>query len=154
MTTMYFEDFQAGQVFETAARTITETDLTLFSMLTGDWNPVHADAEFARATPFGERLVHGAYGIGLAIGLLHPLGLFEKSVVAMLGISDWQFKKPILVGSTLRLRLSIVDTEPSRSGRKGRVGRYFELLDQTGDVVQAGRGDVLVLTRSAAEATP
>ncbi|SDE86934.1 MaoC/PaaZ C-terminal domain-containing protein [Rhodospira trueperi] len=151
-TTLYFEDFQPGQVFETVGRTITETDLTLFSMLTGDWNPIHADAEYARATRFGERLVHGAYGIGLAIGLMHPLGIFEKSAVAMLGIADWQFKKPILVGTTLRLRLNIVDTERGTSGRTGRVGRLLELLDHGGEVVQAGRSDVLVLTRAGAEA--
>lgn len=147
MTMMYFEDFEAGQVFETAGRTITETDLTLFSMLTGDWNPIHSDAEFAKTTRFGERLVHGVYGIGLAIGMMHGLGIFEKSAVAMLGIADWQFTKPILIGTTLRLRLTILDSEPGRSGRTGRIGRRFELLNEAGEVVQSGRSDVLVSTR-------
>jgi acyl dehydratase len=144
---MYFEDFEPGQTFETAGRTMTETDLTMFSMLTGDWNPIHADAEFAKTTRFGKRLVHGVFGIGLAIGMMHPLGIFENSAVAMLGISDWQFKKPILIGDTLRLRLSIIDAERGQSGRTGRVGRLFELLNQNGEVVQSGRSDVLVLTR-------
>src|SRR5690606_8993861 len=38
---LYFEDFHAGQAFESGARTITEADLTIFSMLSGDWNPIH-----------------------------------------------------------------------------------------------------------------
>jgi acyl dehydratase len=147
--TMFFEDFEAGQVFETAGRTITETDLTMFSMMTGDWNPIHADAEFAKTTRFGERLVHGVYGIGLAIGMMHGLGIFEKSAVALLGITDWRVKKPIVIGNTLRLRLSIVDTEIGRSGRTGRVGRLFELLNEKGEVVQAGRSDVLVSAKQS-----
>ncbi len=149
---MYFEDFEAGQCFETSGRTITETDLTMFSMLTGDWNAIHADADYARTTRYGERLVHGSFGIGLAIGLLHGLGVFEGTAVAMLGISDWRFEKPLLIGTTLHLRLSVIETEPGRTGKTGRVGRQFELIDGAGEVVQRGRSDVLVRTRAGAEA--
>lgn len=145
--TMYFEDFEPGQVFETVGRTITETDLTMFSMLTGDWHPIHADAEYAKSTRFGERLVHGVFGIALALGMMYPLGIFEESAVALLGITDWQFKRPIVVGNTLRMRLRILDKEPGSSGKVGRVGRWFELINEAGDIIQAGRGDALVLTR-------
>lgn len=150
--TMHFEDFAEGQVFETGGRTITETDLTMFSMLTGDWNAIHCDADFARSTRYGERLVHGSFGIGLAIGLMHGLGIFEGSAVAMLGISDWRFEKPILIGTTLRLRLTILDTETRGSGRTGRIGRRFELIDSDGGCVQSGRSDVLVTTRAGLSA--
>jgi len=149
MTTMFFNDFEPDQVFTTAGRTITETDLTMFSMLTGDWNPIHCDAEYAKATRFGERLVHGSFGIGLAIGMMHGLGIFETSAVAMLGIADWRFEKPILIGNTLHLRLTIIDKELGRSGRTGRIGRRFELINEKGEVVQFGRSDVLTLVRPA-----
>jgi len=145
--TMYFEDFEPGQVFETVGRTITETDLTTFSMLTSDWHPIHADVEYAKTTRFGERLVHGVFGIALALGMMYPLGIFEGSAVALLGITDWRFKRPIVVGNTLRMRLRILDKGPGRSGKVGRVGRWFELVNEAGDVVQAGRGDALVLAR-------
>ncbi len=148
MTTMYFEDFEPGQVFETGGRTITETDLTMFSMLTGDWNAIHSDAEFAKSTRFGERIVHGVFGIGLAIGLMHTLGIFEKSAVAMLGIADWKFHKPVFIGTTLRLKMTIIDKALGKSGNTGRVGRQFELIDQDGEVCHSGRSDVLVTTRS------
>lgn len=146
--TMYFEDFSPGQVFETGGRTITETDLTMFSMLTGDWNAIHSDADYARTTRYGERLVHGSFGIGLAIGLMHGLGIFEGSVVAMLGVSDWKFERPILIGMTLHLRLEVIDHEPGRTGSTGRIGRDFQLIDGAGALVQRGRSDVLVLTRA------
>lgn len=148
---LYFEDFEPGRTWRTHGRTLTETDLQTFSMLTGDWNPVHADAEYAKTTRYGERLLHGTFGIGLAIGMMHPLGIFDGTVIAMLGVENWRFLKPMTIGMTLTLELEIIDTEPGRSGRSGRVGRIFRLYDQTGEVVQEGRADVLVLTRAGLE---
>lgn len=148
-TTLYFEDFHRGQVFDSSGRTITETDLTMFSMLSGDWNPIHADAEFARDTRFGQRVVHGALGIALATGMLHQLGVFDKSAVAMMSLQNWTFTAPIFVGQTLRLRMEILETEPGTSRRVGRVNRRLQLIDQTGALIQEGTTDVLVLKRAA-----
>jgi len=150
MHSLYFEDFSPGQAFAAGGRTITEADLTMFSMLSGDWNPIHADAEFARGTRFGQRLVHGALGIAVCTGMLHQLGIFEKSVIAMLGLRNWNFLAPILVGDTVRLELEITSAEPGRSGRSGKIGRRFRLIRQDGAVVQEGESDVLVLTRAGA----
>ena len=152
MTTLYYDDFVPSQIFTSQGRTITETDLTMFSMLTGDWNPIHSDAEFAAASRFGQRLVHGAFGIGLGIGLMHSLGIFEKSAVALLGIDGWTFKEPVFVGDTLHLRLTILDKSLGGSGRTGRIGRRFELVNQHGRVAHEGRADVLVKVRDRAEA--
>jgi acyl dehydratase len=152
MRTYYFEDFEAGQSFESAGRTITEADLTLFSMISGDWNPIHADAEFARGTRYGQRVVHGALGIAIATGRLHELGIFERSAVAMIGLRNWTFREPMFVGDTVRLRLTILAKSLGRSGRSGRVERRFELLNQRDVVVQEGESDVLVLARDAGAA--
>jgi acyl dehydratase len=151
---LFFEDFAPGQSFESAGRTITEADLTLFSMLSGDWNPIHADAEFSRATRYGQRVVHGALGIAIATGMLHALGIFERSVVAMMGFRSWTFREPVFVGDTLRLRLTITEAELGKSGRSGRVGRRFQLLNQKDVVVQEGESDVLVLARAHAPESP
>ena len=152
MRSYFFEDFQADQSFESTGRTITETDLTLFSMLSGDWNPIHADAEFAKATRYGQRVVHGSLGIAIATGMLHELGIFERSAVAMLGLREWLFREPIFVGDTIRLQLTITETELGQSGRTGRVGRRFRLINQKDVIAQEGTSDVLVLTRGAASA--
>ncbi|MGA0565188.1 MaoC/PaaZ C-terminal domain-containing protein [Ancylobacter sp. VNQ12] len=145
---MHFEDFEVGQVFKTSGRTLTETDLQMFSMLTGDWNPIHSDAEFARASRFGERLLHGTLGVALCIGLLHPLGIFDGTAIAMLSIEKWQFRRPLLLNTTVHLELQIVEKEGGRTGKSGRIGRLFLLKDQHGDVLQEGRADVLVMTRA------
>ncbi|WP_343653472.1 MaoC/PaaZ C-terminal domain-containing protein [Herbaspirillum sp.] len=150
MPSLYLEDFQPGQRFTSGGRTLTETDLTMFSMLSGDWNPIHADAEFARHTRYGQRLVHGTLGIALCTGMLHQLGIFEHSVIAMLGLRQWEFKQPILVGDTLHLELEILTVEAGKSGRSGKLGRRFRLLNQRGEVAQEGDSEVLVLTREGA----
>ncbi|WP_020201293.1 MaoC/PaaZ C-terminal domain-containing protein [Cupriavidus sp. WS] len=146
----YFEDFEVGQVFESTARTVTETDLTMFSMLSGDWNPIHADAEFAAQSRYGQRVVHGTLGIAMATGMMHQLGIFERTVVAMMSLGTWRFVAPMLVGQTLHLRLGILEKEAGTSRRVGRINRSLQLLDQHGALVQDGVSDVLVLKRSAA----
>ncbi|MYN13122.1 dehydratase [Pusillimonas sp. TS35] len=151
MSTHYFEDFSPGQVFESGGRTLTETDLTFFSMLSGDWNPIHADAEYARGTRYGQRVVHGALGIAVSTGMLHELGIFHGSVIAMLGFRNWNFLAPLLVNDTIHLRLTILDATLGKSGRSGKVGRRFELINQRGEVAQEGESDVLVHTRHGAQ---
>lgn len=151
MTTYYLEDFAVGQVFESGGRTITETDLTFFSMLSGDWNPLHADAEFAKSTRYGQRVVHGTLGIAVSTGMLHELGIFHDSVIAMLGFRHWNFLAPLLVNDTIHLKLTIMAVEPGKSGNSGKLGRRFQLINQNGDIVQEGESDVLVLTRQGAQ---
>lgn len=154
MTTYYLEDFTAGQMFKSSGRTITETDLTLFSMVSGDWNPIHADIEFAKGTRYGERVVHGVLGIAIAIGKLHELGIFEHSAIAMLGLQDWNFLAPVLVGDTLHLELTITSVETGKSGRNGTLGRRFRLFNQKGQVVQEGQSKLLLLSRQGLPVTP
>jgi 3-hydroxybutyryl-CoA dehydratase len=55
----YLEDFAVGATFVTNARTITEADIVQFACLTGDFHPVHTNAEFAEASIFEQRVVHG-----------------------------------------------------------------------------------------------
>jgi acyl dehydratase len=147
---LFYHDFEPGQTFVSQGRTMTETDLTMFSMLTGDWNPVHSDAEFAKGTRFGQRLMHGAFGIGIAVGLMHTLGIFEESAIALLDVQEWRFLEPVYIGDTLHLRLSILDKSLGKSGNSGRIGRRFELINQQGRVAHSGRADVLVRVSRAA----
>lgn len=149
MHSRYFEDFQVGEQFTSTGRTVTEADLTLFNMLSGDWNPIHADVEFAAKTRFGQRLVHGAFGIALLTGFMHQMGVFETTAVAMMNLKEWTFKVPILIGQTLRLQMTIAELDPGQSARVGRLGRHLQLRDQHDQVVQEGFSDLLILKRPA-----
>lgn len=147
MKSYFYEDFEVGQVFLSGGRTITETDLTMFSMISGDWNPMHADMEFAKNTRFEQRVVHGVLGIAVSTGMMHELGIFQESVIAMLGYKRWEFRLPLFVNDTLHLKLTILNKSLGKSGNNGKLERSFQLINQNGEVVQEGESDVLVLTQ-------
>ncbi|MHA6616354.1 MaoC/PaaZ C-terminal domain-containing protein [Pseudonocardia sp. DLS-67] len=149
---MYFEDFAEGQAFTTPARTVTEADVVSFAAWTGDYNPIHTDAEFARTTRFGERLAHGLLGTSLCLGLMARTGIFEGSAVALLGIDGWTFRAPLLIGSTVHCRITIEGCRLTSRGDAGVVQRRFALVDQHGTTLQDGRMDVMVAVRPAGTA--
>jgi len=74
---LHFEDFEVGTETVTDSRTVTEADVFAFAGLSGDYNPLHVDAEFAKSTPFGERIAHGLLGLAIASGLTARTGAIE-----------------------------------------------------------------------------
>src|SRR5699024_8600760 len=141
---MYYEDFQSGQEFVTPARTITEADIVNFSVWTGDVNPIHTDAVFASKTRFGQRLGHGVLGIALCMGLMSRTNIFEGSALAMLGVENWKFLKPIFINDTVHVRISITNKRLTSNGQYGIIERQFELINQDDEVLQRGDSAVLV----------
>jgi acyl dehydratase len=135
---LYYEDLTEGQTFTSPARTVTETDLVSFAMLSGDWNPIHTNQEFAQETYYGKRVVHGVFGISMMTGLLDRTGLFDGSAIAMLGIKDWTFKGPIFVGDTIHFEMEIVSKRLTSKEDRGIVDRKFKLINQRGETVQEG----------------
>ncbi|WP_368496401.1 MaoC/PaaZ C-terminal domain-containing protein [Herbiconiux sp. A18JL235] len=146
----YFDDLEVGQVFVSPGKTVTETDVVMFAALTNDNNPVHTDIEFAAGTRYGQRVVHGLFGTSLSLGLIARTGVFEGSAVALLGIDAWRFVGPVFIGDTLTCTVEIVGTRLTSKGDTGVVERLVSLHNQRGELVQQGRLDLLVLTRSAA----
>jgi acyl dehydratase len=81
--------------------------------------------------------------------MLHELGIFHESAVAMMSLNQWKFVAPILVGDTLHLRLEITELGPGKSERVGRLGRRFVMLNQRDEIVQDGMSDLLIKKRAA-----
>ena len=139
----YFEEFDVGDAVETAARTITEADIVLFAGLSGDYNQLHTDAEFASGTFHGERIAHGLLGLSIASGLVSQTGFAEGTVEAFTGL-EWKFRAPIQIGDTIRARLEV-----RRKKGMARLGGGFVVFDvtvlnQRDEVVQKGTWTVLV----------
>ena len=67
---LWYEDFEVGSVVTTPARTVLEADIAMFAGLSGDYNPIHTDDEFAKQTEFGQRVAHGLLGLAIASGFL------------------------------------------------------------------------------------
>ena len=68
---MWFEDFTEGLTVTTKGRTITEADIINFAGVSGDFNPMHTDAEYVKGTHFGARVAHGALVFSIATGLAY-----------------------------------------------------------------------------------
>ena len=143
------EEFEVGQVDESRARTITETDVVTFSWVSGDVNPMHTDAVHSAKSPIGQRIAHGALGLSIATGLSAGLGYLEGTAVAALGIDEWKFLKPILFNDTVRLRATVVSARPSSKPDRGVLVRRMELVNQRDEIVQSGLMTTMVLTRAA-----
>lgn len=143
----YLEDFRVGEETVTAARTVTEADVVAFAGLSGDYNPIHTDAEFAATTPFGRRIAHGVLGLAVITGLAARTGMLDGTALAFLGIEDWRFTGPIFPGDTVHVRMKVIEARPSSKPGSGVLRRRMELVNQRGEVVQSGTFVTLVKAR-------
>lgn len=147
---LYFEDFEIGQKVVTAARTISEADIMAFAGLSGDWNPVHVDAEYARTAIFGERVAHGLLGLSIASGLAMQLGFLDRTVEAFTGL-DWKFRAPIKIGDTIFAEAEVKEKKLAPGGAGGFVEFNVAIKNQRGERVQRGTWMVVVKCKAKVE---
>ena len=115
MAGLYFEQFVVGHVFRHAVtRTVTETDNTLFCVMTLNMQPLHLDAHFAGKTEFGQRLVNSIFTLGLVIGI-SVTDTTLGTTIANLGMSDTRFPSPVFHGDTIRVETEVKSVRESRS---------------------------------------
>ncbi|QCQ22916.1 MaoC/PaaZ C-terminal domain-containing protein [Desulfoglaeba alkanexedens] len=143
----YFEEFREGQDFHTLGRTVTEADIVNFSCFSGDFNPLHTDAEFAAKQPFGGRIAHGMCGLSIASGLFVRLNLLEGSIVAFMGIKDWHFKAPIMLGDTIHVHARVAKKIQTSKPDRGIVEFYLAVLNQKDIVVMDGNFEIMMLKK-------
>jgi acyl dehydratase len=143
-TTMYFEDFEAGQTIISLGRTITEADVVTFACLSGDYSSMHTDADFAAHHPFGQRVAHGLLGMSIAVGLLLRMGFIEETSLGFRQIDGWKFSAPILLGDTIHAVVLVSQTRAVRRLEGGLVTLQVEIHNQAGKVVQQGNWIIMV----------
>ncbi|MBC7256160.1 MAG: MaoC family dehydratase N-terminal domain-containing protein [Chloroflexi bacterium] len=144
---LFVEDLTPGLEIESPGRTVAESDIMLFAGLSGDYNVIHTDAEFAKGTPYGERIAHGLLGLAIASGLAARSGALEGTVLAFTGL-EWKFKAPIKIGDTIRLRARVEKTRPLPSMGGGMVVLAVKVLNQRDEVVQSGTWSLLMKSRN------
>lgn len=151
---LYLEDLYVGQSWVTPARTITDADLVNFAGLSGDFNPLHTDEEFARRTQFGGRIFHGPGVFSVAIGLESRLGIKEGTAIAFLGMS-WSLRHPVRIGDTIRVEQRVAAVRPSRSKPdRGVVTFDVDVVNQTDEICHDGQWFVMFRTRVGDPASP
>ena len=140
---LFFEEFQIGDATESVGRTVTEADIVNFAGISGDYNLIHTDAEYAKSQLFGQRVAHGLLVLSIASGLAVRLGFMEGTVMAFRGL-EWRFAAPVFAGDTIRIRVTIEATRPMARVGGGLVTLKMEVFNQHDEVVNRGTWDVLV----------
>ncbi|SFR85282.1 MaoC family dehydratase [Sphingomonas jatrophae] len=136
MAGRFYDQWTVGdRLVHEIRRTVTETDNLLFSTMTHNPQPLHLDAEAAKASEFGQILVNGTFTFALMVGLSvgdTTLG----TLVANLGYDKLVMPKPVFIGDTLRAETEVTELKPSRSRPgAGIVTFTHRLLNQRDEVV-------------------
>lgn len=148
----YFEDFTVGQKMVTRGRTITEADIVNFGSLTGDFNPMHFDAEFMKSHAFGKRVAHGMLTLSYAVGQIYQLGILERTTLAFRGL-EAKFSAPVYIGDTLHVEIATTEKKEVRRMGGGWVTVEFKIINQGGMLVQSGTMTILMASKPGAEVT-
>ena len=130
----YYEDFSQGSVHESRGRTVTESDIVNFAGLSGDFVELHTNEEYARRSPFGRRIAHGALIFSISTGLMTQMNLINDTVLAFYGIDRLRFTGPVFIGDTVRVTKRVVEMSEKDAGR-GIVTFETQVLNQKDEPV-------------------
>lgn len=113
---MYLEDFKEGTTFVSGTKEVKEEDIQEFARLTGDYNRLHTDPDYAKNIGFGRGIVaHGLLTLSLGLGLWHSLDLTDGTILAFLGLERVSFLAPVYPGDKLQLFTEVGLVRESKS---------------------------------------
>jgi acyl dehydratase len=153
-TSLRADHLVPGFTFESPGRTITEADIVSFACLSGDFNRMHVDAEYAREGFYGQRIAHGLLVLSVLSGLTTQSAGYrtlEPFIVALKDITC-RFPRPTFIGDTIRVRVGVLERAASK--HPGRIAVTFrrEAINQRGEVVV--EADFRMVLKEALESTP
>jgi 3-hydroxybutyryl-CoA dehydratase len=129
-----FDEIRVGESAE-FAKTITEADIVIYAGLTGDFNPMHMNAEFAKKTHFGERVAHGP----ISLGLIAPvIGMQLPGPGCILLSLSGDFKAPVKIGDTVTARAEVAE----KLAEKKTIRLALSFTNQRGEEVISGEAVV------------
>jgi acyl dehydratase len=146
---LYLDEFEIGKTLTTRGRTVGEGDISVFAGLVGDYNPLHVDEEFSRATRFGGRIAHGPLTMSMAIGLVSQLNLIDGTALGLLNLA-WDFKGPVKIGDTITARVTAMEKRAAKNPGSGVLSLRIEVTNQRQEVVQVGTAMLLMKRRAGA----
>jgi len=152
MEKRYLEDYSVGETFVSPGRTITETDIIMFSAFTGDWHELHTNIEYAAKTPFKERIAHGFLGLVVGSALIFRLGphvMLPKSFIAFYGMDYVRFTGPVKIGDTIHCEVTVKELE-EKDEKRGVIAHENVIKNQRGEDVII-YGTKIIVGRKPAE---
>lgn len=128
----YFEAFEIGESRSTLGRTITETDIVIHAGQTGDFFPHHMDAEWCATQPFKQRIAHGTLIFSISVGMTAKI---INEVAMTYGYERLRFIKPVIIGDTIHVRVSIKELKDHKKPGFGLVTELVETFNQHQELV-------------------
>jgi acyl dehydratase len=144
----YYDEWTVGdKITHQPSRTVTETDNLMFSAMTHNMQPLHLDAEYARASEFGQILVNSTFTFSLAVGL-SIADTTVGTLIANLGFDKIVTPKPVFIGDTMTCSTEIVELRPSKSRPDCGIAIFRHALNnQRGEEVLSCLRTVLLKKR-------
>ena len=143
----YFEEFEIGLTTLTDGRTVTEHDIVSFAGLSGDFNTIHVDEEFAKTTMFGKRVAHGLLVLSITSGLAVKTGIVDGTILAFREVTEWKFSKPVFIGDTIHAEIKVTETKPFPRLGGGAVTLDISVKNQKDEIVNKGTWVFLVKSK-------
>jgi acyl dehydratase len=128
----YYEEFVPDEKRLTKGRTITETDIVIHAGQSGDFFPHHMDEEWCKTQPFKKRIAHGTLIFTVAIGLTAD---FVNEVSMTYGYERLRFIKPVFIGDTLKVTVSVKEIKEHKKPGFGLVTELVECFNQNNELV-------------------
>jgi len=142
-----WDELEVGQEFWTGARTVTESDVLTYAGLSGDFNPLHVDEEFAKTVgPFGVRIPHAPLFVDFYLGLLDQLGIVRGTALAFLELR-WKFLSPVIMGDTVHARITVQSKREVKKPDRGVVTLAITMFNQKEEPVQEGEQILWLIRR-------
>ena len=138
---MTFPEFKLGDRFASSPITVTESHITLFAGLSGDFNPLHTNEEFAQKTPFKGRIAHGLLTLSIGSGFIGML--LAGTAIAFMELKC-SFKAPVKIGDTIHTELEVMETKPVQKYNGGIVKFDLKIKNQRSEAVVEGYAVLMV----------
>ena len=128
----YYQEFEVGEERTTIGRTITETDIVMHAGQTGDFFPHHMDEEWCKTQPFKKRIAHGTLIFSVAVGMTANV---INEVAMTYGYERLRFTKPVFIGDTIKVKITISDKKDHKKPQYGLVTEKVEVFNQNEELV-------------------
>ena len=134
MQSLTINDLEIGQAAE-FSKTVTETDIAFFCAISGDFNPLHVDVEYAAKSRFGARVAHGPLTLALSAGVL---GMRLPGLGTIAVTNHIEYRRPVYIGDTITSRVEVRALDHERN----RATMGLSWRNQAGEVVAEGEAVV------------